>query len=376
MGDRLSAVIFEGGAPDSPVQRAMTSVRRGITLDNLAKLLKLSEFDEVILCTNYPELAAEAQALGATVDLRMDAGTFHFGLRLRELIYDRKLDKLLFMGGAAAPLIRPDELAEVARMTRATDSVVVVNNPQSPDLVAFSPAAAIDLIELPESDNVLGHLLRVAGLPRVLMPNTSTISFDVDTPADMIILSLLQDAGPRTREALKALSLDDGQVQAAKKLFVKQGAAFALIGRVSPAVCLFINANFALRLRVFSEERGMRALGRVERGEVRSLVAQFLDTVGPRRFFEHLAEVAEVAFFDTRVWMAHNRLEVTEADRFYSDLGEVDLIQNAQLRDFTEAAFEAPIPVILGGHSLVAGGLWALAESILVQEGREPIRPF
>lgn len=362
--------------PHSAIQQAMTAVRRGITLDNLAKLLQLAEFDEVILCTNYPELAAEAEALGASVDLRTGGEPFHFGIRLRELIYDRKLDKLLYMGGAAAPLIREEELAEVARMTRATDSVVVVNNPQSPDLVAFSPASAIDRIELPESDNVLGHLLRVAGLPRVLMPNTSTISFDVDTPADLIILSLLPTAGPRTREALKQLSLDDSRVQAARRLFLKQGAAFSLIGRVSPAVCLFINANFALRLRVFSEERGMRALGRVERGEVRSLVASFLDVVGPRGFFRYLSEVAEVAFFDTRVWMAHNRLDVSEADRFYSDLGELELIGNEPLREFAAAALEAPIPVILGGHSLVAGGLWALAESVLAEQGREPIRPF
>ncbi|MDP2872890.1 MAG: hypothetical protein Q8P31_10190 [Bacillota bacterium] len=376
MGVRLSAVIFEGGVPESPVQRAMTSVRRGMTLDNLAKLLCLAEFDEVILCTNYPELAAEAEALGATVELQRGTDRFHFGLRLRQLIYDRKLDKLLYMGGAAAPLIRPEELAEVARMTRSADSVVVVNNPQSPDLVAFSPAAAIDRIEPPESDNVLGHLLRVAGLPRVLMPNTATISFDVDTPADLMILSLLPGAGPRTKEALAALSLDESRLLAAKRLFLKQGAAFALIGRVSPPVCLFINANFAIRLRIFSEERGMRALGRVERGDVRSLIALFLDTVGPRAFFRHLAEMAEVAFFDTRVWMAHNRLDLSEADRFYSDLGELALVSEERLRSFAAAAYEAPIPVILGGHSLVAGGLWALAESILAEEGREPIRPF
>jgi hypothetical protein len=354
----------------------MTSVRRGITLDNLTKLLRLDEFDEVILCTNYPGLAAEAEGLGAVVDLRTGDEPFHFGLRLRELIYDRKLERLLYMGGAAAPLIRPEELAEVARMTRSADSVVVVNNPQSPDLVAFSPASAIDLIELPDSDNVLGHLLRVAGLPRVLMPNTATISFDVDTPADLIILSMHHAAGPWTKEALGALRLDDSRMRAARRLFLKQGGAFALVGRVSPAVCLFINANFALRLRVFSEERGMRALGRVERGEVRSLIASFVDAVGPREFFHRLSDVAEVAFFDTRVWMAHRRLDLTEADRFYSDLGELDRVSDGQLREFTAAAIEAPIPVVLGGHSLVAGGLWALAESVLAEEAREPIRPF
>ena len=32
------------------------------------------------------------------------------------------------------------------------------------------------------------------------------------------------------------------------------------------------------------------------------------------------------------------------------------------LRDFTRAAVEAPIPVLLGGHSLMSGGLMALNE--------------
>jgi hypothetical protein len=354
----------------------MTSVRAGITLDNLAKLLRVPEIDEVMLCTSYPDLASQARAMGAKVSYRESSAPFHFGLRLRELVYEHGMDKLLYMGGAAAPLIRDEEFAEVARMVKAAQSVVVVNNPQSPDLVAFSPASAIDRIELPENDNVLGHLLRVAGLPRVLMRHTATISFDVDTPADLVILSLLPAAGPRTRAALDALDLDRRGVVALKKQLLVQGSEIALVGRVSPAVCLFINANFAVRLRVFSEERGMRALGRADRGEVKSLVADFVESVGPEAFFARLGDIAGAAFFDTRVWMAHCRLQPSEADRFYSDMGELSRIDDPKLREFTRAAFAAPIPVVLGGHSLVAGGLWALAEGVLAEEGREPIRPF
>lgn len=376
MSGGLSAVIFEGGRPVSPVQAAMTRVRAGITLDNLAKLLRVEEIDEVILCTSYPELAAEASRMGVVVCHRDAEVPFHFGLRLRELIYERKMDKLLYMGGAAAPLIGEEELAEIARITRAAQSVVVVNNPQSPDLVSFGPASAIDRIELPDSDNVLGHLLRVAGLPRVLTRHTATTSFDVDTPADLMILSQLSGVGPKTAEALRHLRLDVSRIIALKRLLLVQGSEIALIGRVSPAVCLFINANFAVRLRSFSEERGMRALGRVERGEVRSLVAECMERMGPEEFFAGLSRTAEVALVDSRVWMAHCRLEVDEADRFYSDLGRLAEIKSDKLRAFTEAAFSAQIPVVLGGHSLVAGGLWAFAEGTLAEEGREPIRPF
>jgi len=48
---------------------------------------------------------------------------------------------------------------------------------------------------------------------------------------------------------------------------------------------------------------------------------------------------------------------------FASDLGEVDLIEHAGLREFTLAAINAPVPILLGVISLVTGGLWALIDA-------------
>jgi len=42
----------------------------------------------------------------------------------------------------------------------------------------------------------------------------------------------------------------------------------------------------------------------------------------------------------------------------------VESIADPWLRDFTTAAANAPIPVLLGGHGVVAGGLYALAEIV------------
>ena len=66
---------------------------------------------------------------------------------------------------------------------------------------------------------------------------------------------------------------------------------------------------------------------------------------------------------DTRVLFEHFGWKLKAADRFASDLGEVDLISHPLLKEFTAAALEAPIPVLLGGHSLVTGGLWALIDA-------------
>ena len=106
----------------------------------------------------------------------------------------------------------------------------------------------------------------------------------------------------------------------------------------------------------------MQADGRLEAGQVRSLLGFYLAEVGPGPFFATLAQLGDAAFIDTRVLLAHLGLAASRRDRFLSDLGSPGDIGEPFLRDFTEAALAAPIPVLLGGHSLVSGGLMALIE--------------
>ena len=107
----------------------------------------------------------------------------------------------------------------------------------------------------------------------------------------------------------------------------------------------------------------MQAAGRHLSGEARSLLGYHLEAVGTARFFEELATLGDVAFIDTRVLLAHRGLHPSRPDRFLSDLGRFEEIEDPFLHQFTEAATGAPTPVILGGHSLVSGGLMALIEA-------------
>ena len=106
----------------------------------------------------------------------------------------------------------------------------------------------------------------------------------------------------------------------------------------------------------------MQAAGRSGPGQSRSLLAFHLEEVGPQRFFEHLAELGDVACIDTRPLLSHLGIDASRPDRFNSDLGCAEQIDDAYLRQFTQAAVAAPLPVILGGHSLVSGGLMLLTE--------------
>jgi hypothetical protein len=87
-----------------------------------------------------------------------------------------------------------------------------------------------------------------------------------------------------------------------------------------------------------------------------------LERDGPESFGEHVARLGDAAIIDTRVVIAH-RFGADEAgwppteDRFASDLLLTDHIADPWLRALTTSAAAAPVPILLGGHTLVGPGL-------------------
>jgi hypothetical protein len=107
----------------------------------------------------------------------------------------------------------------------------------------------------------------------------------------------------------------------------------------------------------------MQALERDLTGAARSILSFHLKAVGPERFFDELAEMVQAAFIDTRPLFAHLGLNPSRADRFLSDAMQPERIMDPWLRDFTKAAREASIPIVLGGSCLVASGVQLLSEA-------------
>jgi len=169
--------------------------------------------------------------------------------------------------------------------------------------------------------------------------------------------------GPHTRRYLDSLDLDTSHIEQALAFFTNRDAEVLVAGRVSASTWAYLEQETACRVRLFSEERGMRASGRQARGEALSLLGFYLDEVEEDRFFVTLAGMSQAAFLDSRVLFAHRRIWPSVTDRFYSDLRQPEKISDPWVRRFTQAAIEAPIPVVLGGHSLVSGGLYALVEA-------------
>lgn len=357
-------VLFEGGLAQSPPERFLQQVREAIVLEHIEKAHQTGLFSGVIVCTGRRELAAQAQAVGAEVDFDPPGLPFHFGERMQALIRERGLTAVCSMGGGAAPLISLDEMQTIGRLFQERRRFVAANNVYSADIVAFAPADAVLNIPPPPMDNSLALALHYdAGLPLVSLPRTLGLHFDVDTPSDVLVLAVHPDRGPRVDVSLADAALDLAPLQAAKKTLVDPTKDVFIFGRLGGPLFSYLDERARCRIRLLSEERGMKALGRDVRGEVRSLLGYMVDTVGAAGLVRLLETLCSTAFLDSRVLMAHARKAVGAADRFYSDLKMPEHIRDPWLRELTAAAAESSVPILLGGHGLVHGGIWALVDA-------------
>lgn len=369
--NRVSLLIFVGGFHGSEAEELVGQAHHAVALDLIEKAVATGEFARIVLATDSPKLGRLAATYPACVEL--DAGSFHFGNRLRDLIHKYEISAPFYVGGGSAPLLTVAELRSVAQAIASTENAVIANNIFSADFFAFSPGTAIEQVEPSEIDNNIPWMLKhQAGLTDIPLERSAGTQLDIDTPTDLMVLQIHPLVGSHTLQYIRGLNLDLLRIRQVMRFFTDPTAEVIVAGRVGSHVWAHLETDVACRLRVFSEERGMRASGREERGEVRSILGYYLAEVGPRRFFHTLAQMGQAALIDSRVLFHHLHLDLSAPDRFYSDLMQPERIQNRYAREFTEAAMEAPIPVVLGGHSLVAGGLWALIDAAWLEKDREP----
>jgi len=349
-------LLFLGSLGNSPPAQMVSGCHRAIARDIIEQAQRSGAFDRMILVT-------DGGKIDPSVVLEPSGSPFHFGRKLKEVIEKYNIEKPFYIGRGSLPLLPSHELGAIAHQLDSSKDTVISNNPFSADVIAFTPGKAIEAIDPPASDNALAQLLvRQANLHQVSLPRTAGYQFDVDTPTDLFILKLHPATGAHTKAYLKGLNLDTSRLERAMSLFADENAQVLVAGRVGSYVWSQLEARTSCRVRMLAEERSMHTDEREQRGEVRTILGFYLEQVGHKRFFQTLAQLGDAAFIDTRVLFTHFGLNLTLSDRFYSDLGQPEKIDNPFARDFTQAAMEAPIPVVLGGHSLVSGGLLALIE--------------
>lgn len=395
MGQPVVLLLLGSEGP-SLAEQFVGRARQAAARDLLERALGLPQIGRVVIATNDTawarSLADLVQHRGVVLDLDPPGEPFHFGQRLAGLIQKYNVDRALYLGGGSAPLMGPEVLAEIVAHLAAHNSTVLTNNLHSSDWAAFAPAGAVvDLADRLNRDNALAWVLvHEAGFTAEVAPRSAATQFDLDTPTDALIAALHPGAGTHLQAAAALSPLPPSpkpgerghrlpspaasgerpgaraNLFTAARVLARSGSQVLVAGRVSASTWRDLETHTACWVRVFAEERGMAASGRLARGEVRSLVGAYLDLVGPQTFFQTLAGMAEAIFLDTRVLMAHRGRWPSAADRYASDLLWTDQVADPFWREFTAHAAGAPVPVVLGGHSLMAGGMRALLEAMEV----------
>lgn len=361
----VTLLLLVGGWEQGGVERALGRAHQAAARDLLEMLLGTGMIGRAVVATDDPAWGDTLADLPVEVDLDPPEEPFRFGRRLAGLIERYDARRVLYSGGGSAPLMSVECWTEVLTRLGEAERLAVTNNLHSCDWVGFVPASeAVSLIAQQATDNAVAWALADEDcLPVESWPASAATRFDLDTPMDLLIAQRHPRVGPRLRRFLDGLGWEAPQVDGVLAAMAREGGSLAVVGRVSAAAWAALERATRCWVRVFAEERGMRASGRQERGEVRSLLADYLALVGVEGFFDELAELADGVLLDSRVILAARGLWPSTADRFNSDLHRWDRVEEPFLRRFTRAAAGAPVPVVLGGHSVAAGGLMALVES-------------
>src|SRR5207253_6196814 len=264
-------------------------------------------------------------------------------------------------GAGAGALFGVSQLRAIREELEASEALVLSNNYYSADLVAFTPASTLSVIELPAADNPLPRRLhQQGGLSSRQLDRSAATLLDVDTPADAAVLK----RHPACPEELRVLSTWDAElgdrIDALMRLVTTPERELIVAGRVGAPVWSYLESQTACRVRMLAEERGMQAAGRDHSGEARTALGFLYAELGPEKFFARMGELGDGMLFDTRVLFAHLGWRASGPDRFASDLLRANDITEAPLAAFTKAAASAPYPLLLGGQALVSGVLWTL----------------
>lgn len=365
----LALIVMIGPLGSHPLERQMGRILRVAAQETIRRIVSTGRVDRVILAAPDSE---GLESLGhASFPLELDLDPVHqpfeFGVRLAELIQRHRVSRLLYVGAGAAPLMSAVDwdavLAEFAEVREG----LVTNNLHSSDWVAVAPAEAVPPYahRLP-TDNAMAWVLhREAGLPVRVWPRSTASLLDLDTPVDALIVAQHPQVPAALREAVARTGWDPSRVQRIQALLRTPGSRLVLAGRVPSWAWAALERHAHVWTRVFSEERGMQASARMHRGEVRSMVYAYLQAVGASRFFQTLGELADGALLDIRVWMAAAGRWPEPVDRYAADLFAVSEIRDPVIRGWIEAAAQAPLTVLVGGHTLVSAGLVALLEAAL-----------
>jgi hypothetical protein len=331
------------------------------------------------------ELSQRLARQGAAVRLipREAASQFHWGTwftrAARAALEEAgdQVDAVGWVGPGALALLADDALDALLSPIAGE---AVANNRFSSDafVVAGDLSAAFAAIAGLGADNGAPRALEAAGFTVRDLSDAPWTRFDVDTPLDLALLRLatrlpgMRSMDPAISAFLEGAQLPGGQalmiprVEEVLAVLRNRNAELVVAGRVPSSSFAYLEDQAACRVRLFVEERGMRA---APANRPRSLLAEWVTQEGAGTLVERLADLGNAVIVDTRVIMAALVGSADPAvwpapeERFASDFADAAPVSAEWLRELTTASADASVPFMLGAHTLVSDGLRILTDA-------------
>lgn len=399
----VALVLFRSPSPsDARPFTALHARAREILRERHVELFRRAGVDRVVLVAGREEAARAGRP-----DARHPAGDGmpraphgSFGEALAAVVREEGIRACVVMGDGAVPLIRESDAAALVAAARGPTPLTLTNNRYSSDVCALSDASVLGRLPPLPSDNALPRWLEeVAGVPVRELPARRRLALDLDTPQDLALVALARGCPPPLRRLATDAHLTIPRLDEIRDLAADPRRELLVMGRSSSRTLAWLERHVRCRVRFLAEERGLRASSPLAiasgpegppRAGARDLDAprhaghprhpratlgRLIERGGPSSLAPIVAELADGAVLDSRVLLA-DRLGADEEawpapeDRFASDLLRPDGIADDWLRALTEAAAAAPIPILLGGHTLVGPGVPLL----LARKGSRPAR--
>ena len=354
----IAAIIMHHAFGQSLGEKLVCDAREA-SISDLVTTLRQAGLDHIFLVTNDENLEDRLHASNVCLIVSTRKSPFHFGETLQELISKYSLDGIVYFGSGSGALLTNQKMKTLVSFAKQNVSAALFNNFYSCDFAAIAQARTLVRASLPAIDNSLGFALSGLGFSCFSLPHDISTQFDIDTPTDLSILATTRLGG----ETLRALLEQQGPIHSTVSSLIdhltSRASHLYLIGRVNPVTWSHFEQQIACRTSALAEGRGMRAYPN-SKGTFLGVDSR-LDR--PHAFFSRLADIADAAIIDTRPLLCGRGGLPSRADRFASDLYHPELIKDQLWATFTRQAMMASIPVVLGGHSLVSGGLYLLGKA-------------
>ena len=352
---RTGAVLFHPDAGESELERMVASAREASARDLVGTLQPLV-CEVVVACS--PNAASRFEAAGASTLAITDESKFHFGDTLKRMIREHALDSAVYFGSGSGTLLSQEQLQTIVDFTARVETSALFNNFYSCDFAAFSNAAALLALPLPSTDNAMGFLLADSGIRCYSLPRSLETQFDLDTPIDLLLLRTADRGGRFLKEVLEQYPIEHPSLKQLTRHLIQRTSLVYLVGRVSPVTWQAFEQQVACRTAGMIEGRGMKAYADRQPPVLSSLFRES----GFGDFFHALENSADAAIIDSRPLLALKGVLPSTEERFSSDLYRISELKDPIWTEFTQQARDCSIPILLGGHSLVSGGLHLLSE--------------